>query len=171
MDLKFKNITKYSKKVYNEFLKFHTERFFSKYITYTIFIVILLIYLLICNIIGKNWITILIVLLSIILFIIYRIFSQKAIIKREMESNKILDEEEFEYEFYDKFFTIKNKENIEEIKYSLIKKCYETKGYFYLYIDNSNAFIINKEGFIQGNIEDYKKFIALKCRFARKNSK
>ena len=170
MELKFKNVTKYSKKVYNDFLKFHTQKFLLGYITYTLFIVILLIYLLICCIKGKNWIPVLIILFSILIFIIYRIFSQKAIVKKQMKSNKIINEEKFEYEFYEKNLIIKNKENIKKIKYSLIKKCFESKKYFYLYIDKDNALILSKDGFIKGNVEEYKKFIKSKCKFIE-NSK
>lgn len=48
------------------------------------------------------------------------------------------------------------------IKYSDIEKIFERKKYYYIYVDNKNAFVINKGGIIQGNENEVNKLFAEK---------
>lgn len=56
------------------------------------------------------------------------------------------------------------------MKYYKLYKIYETKTFFYLYIDNDHAFLINKSGFVRGLSDDFSKFINKKCLFKYKSS-
>lgn len=159
MELKYKNITKYSKKVYDEFLKFHTKKYFGKYIICTGIVVAALIYMAIFNAINKKWTTMYVMIIIGIVFIIYRIYSQKMIVKNENKSNKIKNEEVFEFNFYNDYIIIKKEEEQEKITYKGLYKLFETDDYFYLYINRDNAFLLNKKGFEIGEVNKFKEFI------------
>ena len=42
-------------------------------------------------------------------------------------------------------------------------KVFETKDYFYLYIDDENAVLVSKNGFKLGTAEEFSEFIKKKC--------
>lgn len=52
-----------------------------------------------------------------------------------------------EYEFYEDKLVAKNEFTSEEIPYSSLYKVYETKRYFYFYINKKNALIVEKGKF------------------------
>ena len=54
------------------------------------------------------------------------------------------------------------------MKYYKLKKVFETKKYFYLYIDKRHAFILDKNGFKKGDITTFSDFIKKKCLFKYK---
>ena len=56
------------------------------------------------------------------------------------------------------------------IFWRLFHPIYETNKFFYLYIDNERAFLVNKDGFIRGSSSDFSKFIQKRCLFKYKNS-
>ena len=72
---------------------------------------------------------------------------------------KISDNSTFIFTFYDKYFTIKEKNDIYKSKYRNLYKIFETDNYFYLYIDKNHSFLLDKTGFIVGNSNDFNKFI------------
>lgn len=162
MELIFKNITKYSKEVYEDFLIFHTKRNFKKYIGYTFIIIFILFYLLICSIMVKNWKALSLIVIAMFVSAFYKIFLQKKIVKDEMESDKITEEKEFEFDFYDNYIIIKQDNEEEKIKYRKLYKAFETDNYFYIYINKDNAFILNKNGFVVGKEKEFHDFIAKK---------
>lgn len=164
MELKFENNTKYNEKIYEDFLKFHTKQYFAKYVAYTIIVLLAFIYMLFCSMGYGNWNLVLLIFIIIIGFITYRIYSQKRIIKEELESSKISGQEEFTFKFYDKYFTVNNLKKIEEIKYVKIYKAFETNIYFYLYINRTNAFILEKSGFVNKDIDEFKDFLKTKLK-------
>ena len=55
LDYRFKNTTEYSRENYNEFIKFHTEKFGTKTLIKYGIIGLCLLYILIANLINKNW--------------------------------------------------------------------------------------------------------------------
>ncbi len=166
MEVKFENTTKYNKKVYEDFLKFHSEKYSMKYIIYTCTISLILIYIIIFAISYKNWKSIFSLILCLIIFVFYRIYSQKQIIKKEINSSKIKEEEQFTFKFYDKKITVNKGTQVEKLAYKKIYRAFEVEKYFYLYIDKTHAFILEKSGFINLDNTKFKKF--LKERLKRK---
>lgn len=65
----------------------------------------------------------------------------------------------FTFSFYNFYFTI----NKNTFYYFKLYKVYETKDYFYLYIDDENAAMVSKNGFKVGTAEEFSKFIKKKC--------
>ena len=164
MELKYENTTRYSEKIYKDFLEFHTKQYFTRYIIYTIIVLLAFIYMLFCSVEYGNWKLVLLIFSMIIGFIIYRIYSQERIVKKEMNSPKIVEQEKFTFKFYDKIFTVNNLKQIEEIKYAKIYKTFETKNYFYLYINKTNAFILGKSGFKNKDINEFRDFLKIKLK-------
>ena len=162
MDLIFKNVTKYSKEVYREFLRFHTEKNYKKYLIYALAILMGLVYIITFNAVRQKWTIIIEIIVLTIIAVCYMIFSQKKIIKDEMKSSKIKNEEIFEFEFFNEYIVIKNNGRKEKFEYKKICKIYETKTFFYLYINKNDAFLLSKDGFIEGNINNFKGFITNK---------
>ena len=106
----------------------------------------------------------LVIIASIIIFASYRVFSQKNIVDNEMKSEKIKNEEEFEFIFYDEIIVVKKNQEEERIKYRKICKVFENRGYFYLYVNKNDALILNKKGFSYGNVEKFKEFVLKKSK-------
>ncbi len=162
MKILFSNTTKYTKKVYFDFLEFHNKKFGKKYWFNTALVLIVILYILIINIVYFNWRLMILLLIIGIFFVIYRIKSQENIIKKELKKEPIAKEKEFKFVFYEKYFKIRDKLQSETIKYYKIKRIYETENFFYLYIDKMHSFILSKDGFSQGNTEDFYRFIKRK---------
>ncbi|MFR5312825.1 MAG: YcxB family protein [Clostridia bacterium] len=103
-------------------------------------------------------------------FIFWRLFHPIYEVKKEFKSKKISQEQVFTFKFYEKYFTICHNMDYSKMKYYKLYKIYETKTFFYLYIDNDHAFLINKSGFVRGLSDDFSKFINKKCLFKYKSS-
>lgn len=157
--LLFKNTTQYSKKVYDQFTRFHNEKFSLSYNLFTVFILILLIYCLIMTI--RNKIVFLAILFSLVLivFIVYRLFNPLLFYKKQVNKKAISKEKIFKFYFYDKYFKIRDNLNYDIIHYFKLYKVFETNNFFYLYLDKKYSFIIDKNGFSQGTVEEFSKFI------------
>lgn len=160
----FKNITKYNAKNYNQFIKFHGEKFNFSYNMYTIAMAILLIYCIILNIIQKNITFILLFLTILILLFLFRMYFpmkryQKT--KKQYSKNK---ETNISFTFYKFYFSVGEK----TFPYSRLYKVFETKDYFYLYTDDENAALVSKNGFNLGTAEEFSEFIKKKCFFKYK---
>ena len=70
----FKNITKYNAKNYEQFIKFHGEKFNFSYNLYTVVMSILLIYCIILNIKQKNIPLILLFIALLVLIFLWRMY-------------------------------------------------------------------------------------------------
>ena len=83
----------------------------------------------------------------------------------EIKSDKIQKEESFTFYFYNKYFKIREENKLETytMKYFSIHKVYETKSFFYIYIDKNHSFIINKNSFSTGTSKKFSEFIKKKC--------
>lgn len=66
------------------------------------------------------------------------------------------------YVFYDKYMQIINSSNNIKLNYYKLYKVFETKNYFYLYINKNYSFVLSKDGFSIGNPDDFYKFIKKK---------
>lgn len=160
----FKNITKYSKEVYMKFLEFHNQKYGLKFQIYTFFFIILLIYCITINIIYSNIQAAILFIIVLGLVIYKRYFSQIKIIKEELKSEQIEKENQFIFYFYEKYFKIRNKQLNYKVKYKQLYKIHQTEEYYYLYIDHTHSYILDKKGFTEGNAEEFYQFIKNKKR-------
>ena len=157
----FKNITIYNSKNYNQFIKFHGEKFNFSYNMYTFFMLALMLYCIILNILQKN---ILLFLLFLAIFALTIVFRMVWPVKRYQKTKKKFAQNKqtsITINFYKFYFKID--ENI--YTYLKLYKVFETKDYFYLYIDEQNAVLVNKNGFKVGTEKEFTEFIKKKCLF------
>ena len=157
--LLFKNSTQYSKKIYNQFSQFHNEKFSFSYNIFTIFILILLIYCFIMTIKNKIISLAIIFTVALILFVGYRLFNPMFFYKKEVNKKAITKEKVFKFYFYNTYFKIRDNLSYNTIHYFRLYKIFETKDFFYLYLDKKYSFIIDKKGFTHGTAEEFSKFI------------
>lgn len=169
MKILFKNNTRYTKERYNEFIEFHRNKYGKKIILKMIAICIWLSYILIFNIIIKNWILIFsAILVTMLLYLI----NNKKQSKRENRKQKILNnQKEFSFYFYDEYIKIKYGRKFERLKYFHLYKIFETEKNFFLYTDETHSLILSKDGFEIGNTADFSSFIKKKCPLKYKNEK
>ena len=163
MKILSKNTTKYTKENCNNFTEFHSNKFGKKELFKIITGTILFIYLLISNIIYKNWIFLLLV---IILGIIAYFLKNKEIDKIRKNKKK---QKDYTFYFYEKYIKIKCKRSFERLAYFKIYKIFETNEYFFLYLDEKSSLILSKKGFEVGTPKEFSKFIKRKCPFKYKD--
>lgn len=157
----FKNITIYNSKNYNQFVNFHGEKFNFSYNMYTFVMLALMLYCIVLNIIQKDFLLFLLFLAMFAFTIIFRMFLpakryQKT--KKKFAQNK---ETRINIDFFKLYFKVEQK----VYPYLKLYKVFETKDYFYLYIDEENAVLVNKNGFKLGTAEEFTEFIKKKCLF------
>lgn len=157
----FKNITKYTSKNYKEFAEFHSNKYSFSNNSYTLIMTILLLYCIIFNIKNGDFKLFFIFLLILIAFLIWRLYIPAKRYKKMQEEYKKNNVREFTFSFYKNYFTIDKK----AFYYFKLFKVFETNEYFYLYVNEDNAALINKKGFEIGTAEDFSDFIKKKCFF------
>lgn len=162
MKILFKNKTKYTKQAYQKYLEFHQDKYGNKYQFTTILYILLLVFCIIMNLKYSNIITSLILTLILIVFCFYRFFYPIKKVKNELETEKFKKEKEFTFTFYEKYFVISDKKISEKIKYWQLHKVFETKDFFYLYINKDHAFLLDKTTFIKGNTFNFFRFLKKK---------
>ena len=136
MKILFKNTTKYTKENTNSLVEFHANKYGKREFIKTILYAVAFMYILIFNIICKNWFLVLgAILLSIIIY------------------------------FIEKNIKIKCRRQFERLKYFQLHKIFETEEFFFLYLDEKNSLILSKEGFEVGTAKGFSKFIKNKCPF------
>lgn len=165
MKILFKNRTKYTKSTYQEFLNFHQEKYGPKYQFYTAIILILIFFCFAMQVKYHKYTLAILFACSLTAFFLWRFFHPLKQIKKEMESEKITKEKEFSFRFFEKHFEISDKQKIEKMKYYKLLRVFETKTFFYLYIDKNHAFLLSKNSFVIGSPEEFSKFIKKKCPF------
>ena len=161
MKLLFKNKTIYNSKNYNQFIKFHGEKFNFSYNMYTFVMLALILYCIILNIIQKNILLFLLFIGMFTLTILLRMFMpvkkyQKT--KKNFAKNK---QTTISIDFFKFYFKVEEK----PYPYFKVYKVFETNDYFYLYINEGNAVLVSKNGFELGSVEDFTDFIKKKCLF------
>ena len=160
----FKNITKYNAKNYEQFIKFHGEKFNFSYNLYTVVMSILLIYCIILNIKQKNIPLILLFIALLVLIFLWRMYFPMKRYQKTKKKYSKNRETSISFVFYNFYFSVEQK----TFPYSRLYKVFETKDYFYLYIDNENAVLVSKSGFKMGTAEEFSEFIKKKCFFKYK---
>ena len=158
-EILFKNVTKYNTKNYNEFIEFHSKKYSFSNNFYTIIMTILLIYCVILNIKQKSIPLIFLFLGLLIGFLLLKIYLP---MKRYQKTQKNLaktQETGFTFSFYEWYFLLDKK----PIYYFKLYRVFETKDYFYLYINPAYAMLVSKKGFKIGTAEEFSKFIKKKC--------
>lgn len=165
MEILFKNKTKYTKEIYQKYLQFHQDKFGMKYKFITILTILLLSFCFIINLKYSNYDTAFIFIIVLILFFIYRFFYPIKKVKKELKTEKFEKEKEFTFTFYDKFFIISNEKDSKKIKYWKLYKIYETEEFFYIYIDKTHAFLLDKSSFSKGNTSEFLKFLKKKINW------
>ncbi len=145
----FKNTTKYSKEIYKSFLQFHIKKFRNSYLLYTLVIFLLFLFLIFSLIQYKNFATAVTIIIALLIFFIYRYIQPINIVKKELESEKIQKEQSFTFKFYDTHFSVENRHEIQNANYSKLYRVYKYKSFYYLYIDKTHAYILDKNSFNQ----------------------
>jgi len=165
MRVLFKNTTKYDKENCNNFIEFHNNKYGTKELLKAILIGICIIYMLIFNLINKNWLLLLILIVTGILLYFINIHKEE---KKKKERKKV---KEFTFYFYERYIKIKYKRQFERMKYFQIKKVFETKENFFLYVDEKKSLILDKEGFEIGTSKEFSQFIKRKFPLRYSNEK
>lgn len=165
MKVNFKNTTKYTKETYEKFLTFHQKKYGTKYKIYTLVVIILLAFCVAMNFRYGNIGVGFIFLVSVVCFLLYRFFHPLEKIKKESNSDKIKNEMEYVFTFYNHFMHVSGNGISQRVRYWKLKKAFEDREYFYLYITDEYAFAIKKNGFSIGTYRDFMTFIKKKILF------
>lgn len=159
----FKNKTKYDKEIYRKFLEFHSKKYHFQSTLFNVVIIAFILFLIVLQITYKYYS---IAILSAIIFTgfcLYRYFHPIFVVTKELKGETISQEKSFTFKFYEKYFKVSDNMNVNTVKYLNLRKVFETKDFFYLYLDKTHAFIINKKNFSIGTSLDFSRFIKKKC--------
>ena len=161
-EILYKNKTRYTKDAYTKFLEFHQKKFGLKNKLYTLYVLLVLAFLIVINIKYTNYLNIVFIGLIAVLFLGFKIFYPERKIKKEYNSEKFTKEIEFTFIFYDKYMHISNGKESQKVKYKKLYKIYETDSYFYIYLNDNLAFSLKKDNFSIGKEEEFFKFMKKK---------
>ena len=162
MKILFKNKTKYSKEIYTEYLSFHRKKYNLSYRLYTS-IVIFLILMCIVFQVQYHYYTLAITSCFVLTaFFLWQFIHPEYEVAKEYQSDKIINESEFSFIFYNKYFKVVGKKQFSNCKYYKLHKVFETDDFFYLYLDKNHALLLKKDGFTIGNSENFSTFIEKK---------
>ncbi len=167
----FKNKTKYSKEIYKQFVDFHSKKYHFSYVLFTATIIFLILFCIVLQISYRYYSLAILSCIIFTCFCLYRYFHPISVVNKELKGKTLQEEKSFTFKFYEKYFKIQDKLQIDTVKYYQIRKIFETKNFFYLYIDRTHAFIINKENFLIGKPADFSEFLKKKCIFRFKKVK
>lgn len=173
MNLKalFKNTTKYNKTVYQEFLQFHSKHYKFSSTLYTAAIIALFLFCVIVQVKSHNFTLAITFCFLLTSFFLWRLFHPIFEVSKEWKSSKIQNEKEFTFLFFEKYFKIRDKLQVQHISYRKLYKIFETSTFFYLYIDRTHAFLLDKSSFSIGSPEDFSEFIHKKYWYKFKKVK
>ena len=110
--------------------------------------------------------------MDLILFIYGTVFAVamylvcKITIKALYKSNKLTQNLEVTYEFFDTHFVSTHKNGVQNIEYDLLRKIVFTKTNVYMLLSKNQAFLLEKKNFPEG-LEEFLKSVAPK----KKNKK
>ncbi len=139
----YKTKTKFT---YEEFKRYEDECFKKKNLIITFISALILIIIgIFLTVSYKDYIFIIGVSIGVLVGVIGTIIRINNTIKKLWESNKIIQNAEVEYTFYDDHFEQKSNVSNSKIKYDMIYKIVETKTNFYIFISTNQGYIINKE--------------------------
>ena len=163
LKLLFKNTTKYTKTVYDNFLVFHNKKYQLTYMAYTAIVVAFILFTLIFQVKYHNFTIAIVLCCGLTVFVLWRFFRPVAEVTKEYKSEKIQKEKEFTFKFYDKYFVTEDDKQYSKIKYYQLHRVFETSDFFYLYIDKKHAFLLDKTKFKKDNPSEFSSFIKKKC--------
>lgn len=163
MKLLFKNTTKYTKLIYDEFLTFHNQKYHFGYTLYTCIITAFLLFFLIIQIQIHQFLFVFFISCVLTGFLLWRFFHPISVVTKEYKSETIQEEKEFSFCFYSNFFTVEDEKEFSEMKYYQLRKIFETDCFFYLYLDKTHAFLLDKSNFKNNNPSAFSAFIRKKC--------
>ena len=155
----FRNETKCSKKEYEMFIKAHGKQYGLKEDLYTIIYTIFFIWSIIYSLKYNIYFAAIILIIVLITFLSYRIINPNLVVKKELNSKMIKNEEVNTYSFYKYYFKVKNNQGESNIIYFKIYKVLENDTHFYIYLTKTGAFVVSKQGFIKGNSDDFSDFL------------
>ena len=161
----FKNTTQYNSEIYDEFLKFHEKKFHFTFTIYNIFVIAFLLFCIIYQISRHNSFVAIFICFLLTGFILWRNLHPAKEVRDTYQSNVIQKEQKFTFAFYPKHLKISNMMQYQTIKYSKLYRIYETPTFFYLYIDRSHSYLLDKNKFLIGTPEEFKIFMKKKCFF------
>ena len=167
----FKNITIYDTNTYDEFLKFHRNKFHIPYTFFTAIGVIILFYIISMQVIYHAITVAIIFCIILTAFFLWRYLHPISEVKKDYNSDTIQNKEKFTFLFFDKTFRVKNKLISNSIKYYDLYKVFETDNYFYLCVDKSHSFLVSKSGFANNSLNNFSDFIKKKCLLKYKKIK
>lgn len=162
MEILFKNVTQYTKEEMARFQKFHKSKNYNKYKFWTISLLILFISFFILNILYRNWYAAVGTMFLAVMMYVYYYYTMP---KRKKENNKKQLAQKFIFGFTNKYIEVKADKVDNKISYHKFHRVYETKTNFYLYIDDEYAILINKNGFVLGTLNEFRKFIKKRMMF------
>ena len=165
LEILFKNITTYSKDSYDKFLEFHRKKFRFKFTLFNIIAVVAILTCIVYLVSFHIYSTAIIFCVFLTGFIFFRFIKPVYDVKKNYESEKIINEKTFTFTFYDKFFTIEDEENFIKMKYKDLYKVFENGDFFYLYIDENYSLLVEKAGFVKGDCSCFYEFVKKKSKF------
>lgn len=167
----FKNTTKYSKENYKIFLQFHSNQFRFRSILYTATIIGLLLFCIILQVKSHNLTLAITFCMIFTIFFLWRYLHPISEISKEFSSEKIQNEKQFTFIFYEKYLKIQDKTFYQILKYHKLYKIFETPYFFYLYLDKTHSLLLDKSSFSIGSSEEFSAFIHKKCWYQFKKVK
>ena len=168
MKILFKNKTKYSHELYLQYCNFHTKTNFIKDNLYTIAITILIFLFIVLQYQKHNYDIIAICFCALFGFIAWRYLYPMYLGKKEIKSEKLTNEKEYTFTFYEDYFTIEDRHFIYEMKYKSLYHICITDNYSYLYTQKRYAFVLDNSCFTHGTFANFKPFLHRKCKWKYK---
>lgn len=162
MNKLFENTTTYTRELYKEFVEFHNRKYNLKYNSYTLFVLILIVFCMVLQFYYNEILLGCIFILFLMVFLVWRVFHPIFFVKKEANSNKVKKQLTNTYSFYDNYMEIKNNTDCFSLKYYKIHKVFETDNYFYLYINKNYSFVLSKNTFSIGDPNNFYSFIKSK---------
>lgn len=162
MKILFKNKTKYSKEIYDEYLTFHRKKYSFTYKLFTLFVIATILFCIILQIRYHYYSLAIAFCIVLTVFFLWRFLHPVYEVSKEYQSDKIVNEKEFTFIFYDTYFKIMGKQEVSNCQYWKLHKVFDADKFFYLYLDKNHALLLEKTGFLKGAPKDFSTFIKKK---------
>ena len=168
MKLLFKNTTQLTEELYFEFLAFHESKENRKY-TFTNVLFILLFLFCMFTTFQSNQINLFAIFsIGFIIFLGFRFVYPTYVVQKEKNSPKIQQEYTNTFYFYETYFVVHTVNQKTSYRYMQLHHVLQTEDCFYLYLDEHYAFIVKKDGFSVGTLDDFSTFLHKKLPFKYK---
>lgn len=168
MESLFENKTKCTDKEYEKYLKTYQKEYAVTERIYTISYLIFFIFCAIYAIKGKEIILSIGLVIAVIISIWYKFIRPYKLLQKA-QNKTTMEEYICEYKFYKNNFIVSAPEGSTTIFYFKLYKVIETETNFYIFISKENGFIVSKEGFTKGKVEEFSNYISKKVMLKYKN--